>query len=72
VGHALAAKGLQVRPSGGLLQVEIVDESTYDIVRDLVAELGLGLVRLQQARHRIEDIFIADASAEGVPHGDPA
>jgi ABC-2 type transport system ATP-binding protein len=71
VGHALAAKGLQVRPSGGLLQVEIVDESTYDIVRDLIAELGLGLVRLHQARHRIEDIFIADASVEGVPHGDP-
>jgi ABC-2 type transport system ATP-binding protein len=71
LGRALAEKGLRVMPSGGLLQVEIVDESTYDVVRDLVADLGLGLVRLQQARHRIEDIFTVDYAAEGVPHGDP-
>ena len=72
LGHALAAQGLQVAPAGGLLRVDIVDESTYDIVRDQVAELGLGLVRIEQTRHRIEDIFIADATVEGVPDGDPA
>jgi ABC-2 type transport system ATP-binding protein len=71
LGRALAEKGLRVTPSGGLLQVEIVDESTYDVVRDLIADLGLGLVRLHQARHRIEDIFTVDYAAEGVPHGDP-
>jgi len=54
------------------LRIEIEDESTYDTVRDLVAELGMGLVRLEQTRHRIEDIFIADANAQGVPDGDPA
>src|SRR5262245_18689358 len=72
LGHALAAHGLQVAPAGGMLRIDIVDETTYDIVRDQVAELGLGLVRIEQARHRIEDIFIADATVEEVPDGDPA
>jgi ABC-2 type transport system ATP-binding protein len=72
LGDALAARGLQVAPAGGMVRIDIVDESTYDIVRDQVAELGLGLVRIEQARHRIEDIFIADAMVEGVPDGDPA
>jgi len=72
LGKALAGRGLQVVPDGSVLRIEIEDESTYDSVRDLVAELGMGLVRLEQTRHRIEDIFIADASAQGVPDGDPA
>jgi ABC-2 type transport system ATP-binding protein len=74
LGQALADKNLRVTPgAGGLLRIEIVDESTYDIVRDLVAELGLGLVRLEQARHRIEDIFTASMTAEGASsHGYPA
>jgi ABC-2 type transport system ATP-binding protein len=73
LGQALADKDLRVTPGGGgLLWIEIVDESTYDIVRDLVAELGLGLVRLEQARHRIEDIFTAGMAGEGASHGYPA
>ncbi len=71
LGEALAARGLQVAPDGGVLRIEIEDEATYDVVRDQVAELGLGLVRLQQARHRIEDIFMVDAGTQGVAHGDP-
>jgi ABC-2 type transport system ATP-binding protein len=70
--QALADAGLPSTPSGGLLQVEIVDESTYDVVRDQVAELGLGLVRLQQTRHRIEDIFTTDAAWEGATHDQSA
>ena len=72
LGQALAARELQVIPDGSVLRIEIEDESTYDTVRDLVAELGMGLVRLEQTRHRIEDIFNADASVQGVPDGDPA
>ena len=72
LGKTLAGRGLHVRSDGSVLRIEIEDESTYDTVRDQVAELGLGLVRLEQTRHRIEDIFIADASVQGVPDGDPA
>jgi ABC-2 type transport system ATP-binding protein len=71
LGEALAARGLQVAPDGGVLRIEIEDEATYDVVRDQVAELGLGLVRLQQVRHRIEDIFMVDAGTQGVAYGDP-
>ena len=29
----------------------------HDVVRDLVVDLGLGLVRMQERHHRIEDVF---------------
>jgi ABC-2 type transport system ATP-binding protein len=65
LGQALRESGLRVVHDGALLQIEINDESTYDRVRDVTAELGLGLVRLQQARRRIEDIFRDDAAVGG-------
>ena len=33
------------------------DDTTHDVVRDLVVDLGLGLVRMQERHHRIEDVF---------------
>jgi ABC-2 type transport system ATP-binding protein len=54
---ALTAAGLAVRRSGELLEVVLVDESTYDLVRDTVAELDAGLVRLQRGRHHMLDMF---------------
>jgi ABC-2 type transport system ATP-binding protein len=57
----LAAAGLSIQPDGGrVLLVEITDESVYDTVRDTVAELGLGLVRMEQRRHRIAEVFTRD------------
>lgn len=55
----LAAGGLQVRPEGRLLQVDIAGEQTYDLIRDGVADLGLCLIRLEQRRHHIEEVFTA-------------
>jgi len=54
---AFAAAGLTVRRSGELLQIGIADESTYDVVRDVVADLEVGLVRLQQGRQHMLDMF---------------
>ncbi|WP_129844036.1 ABC transporter ATP-binding protein [Streptomyces sp. RFCAC02] len=55
---ALAAAGLTVEAAPGrLLSVEAGDDSVYDTVRDTVAELGLGLVRMEQRRHRIAEVF---------------
>ena len=54
---ALTAAGLAVRRSGELLEVVLVDESTYDVVRDTVAELDAGLVRLQRGRQHMLDMF---------------
>ena len=59
---ALTASGLSVALSGHqVMTVEIADNTTYDVVRDAVAELGVPLIRLQQARHHMVDIFRDDS-----------
>jgi ABC-2 type transport system ATP-binding protein len=58
LGQALVDAGLRAWPvDGRLVEVEIRDEATRDAVRDLTADLGLGLVRMQERHHRIEDVF---------------
>ncbi|WP_260867502.1 ABC transporter ATP-binding protein [Streptomyces sp. SAJ15] len=53
----LTAAGLEVGTDGRLLLVDIAGEETYDTVRDAVVDLGVGLVRMEQRRHRIAEIF---------------
>jgi ABC-2 type transport system ATP-binding protein len=52
----------------GLL-VQLAGDQTYDIVRDSVADLSLPLSRMEQRRHRIEELFREDpaAAASSVP-----
>ncbi|WP_307821633.1 ABC transporter ATP-binding protein [Streptomyces coffeae] len=67
---ALDRAGLTVQPAGRgadgapasdhVLLVDVAGEGTYDTVRDAIAELGLGLVRMEQRRHRIAEIFRSD------------
>ena len=57
LGQALVAAGLQAWPAGKMVEVQVVDETTCDVVRDLAVDLGLGLVRMQERHHRIEDVF---------------
>ncbi|GAA1126791.1 ABC transporter ATP-binding protein [Nocardioides aquiterrae] len=65
LGQALVDAGLAARPAGGaLIEVDVRDETTRDVVRDLTVDLGLGLVRMQERHHRIEDVF-----REGVAGG---
>ena len=53
----LHAAGLVVGTSGRLLHVDVTDAAAYDVVRDAVADLGLGLVRMERQRHRMTEIF---------------
>ena len=53
----LAESGLTVREEGKLVVVGLEDDRPYDIIRDSVMDLGLGLVRLEQRRQSLEDIF---------------
>ncbi|MCQ4042076.1 ABC transporter ATP-binding protein [Streptantibioticus rubrisoli] len=62
---AFTAAGLTARADGHLLLVDIADESTYDTVRDAVVALGLGLVRMEQRRHRIAEVFKSKQEKEG-------
>ncbi len=59
----LAGVGVTVRvePPRTVL-VDAPDERPYDLVRDAVADLGLALVRLEQRRHRLEDLFSTEAT----------
>ena len=58
LGQALVDAGLTARPAeGSMIEVEVRDDHTADLVRDLTVDLGLGLVRMQERHHRIEDVF---------------
>jgi ABC-2 type transport system ATP-binding protein len=64
----LTDAGLTVQPSGRLLHVDVADALAYDVVRDTVAELGLGLVRMERQRHRMTEIFTERPTAPGGAH----
>jgi len=56
--HAwLSRAGVATQADGSLLHVDVSDGAAYDAVRDAVAELGLGLVRMERQRHRMTEIF---------------
>ena len=63
----LQDRGVGVQRSGGLLHVDVTDPASYDVVRDAVAELGLGLVRMERQRHRMTELF-ADSTTEEAAH----
>ncbi|MGW7050154.1 ABC transporter ATP-binding protein [Streptomyces sp. NPDC054887] len=59
--HARVEDGLP--GAGHVLLVEATGEETYDLVRDTVAALGIGLVRMEQRRHHIAEVFRTDEQA---------
>ena len=65
----LTAAGLTTIVDGSAVLIDLVDERPYDLVRDTVAELGMPLVRIEQRRHRLEDLF---RDAPGGVDGSPA
>jgi ABC-2 type transport system ATP-binding protein len=54
---SLAGSGLTVHEDRHLVLVRLDDDRPYDLVRDAAAELGLALTRIEQRRHRLEDLF---------------
>jgi ABC-2 type transport system ATP-binding protein len=66
----LRRAGVTVHPAGRQLEVELVDDGTYDAVRDGVAGLGLGLLRMERRRHRMAEIFRADPSLDDARSAD--
>src|SRR4249920_1466601 len=63
---ALTERGLTPAVDGRTVVVPIEDERPYDIVRDALADLGLPLVRLEQRRKGLEDLF-TDAAVAALP-----
>lgn len=68
---ALRERGLVVVADGrSTVLVEPADDRALDEVRDVVVDLGLGLVRLEPARRRLEELFRREPQERaGVPHG---
>ena len=62
VAAELRASGADVTEAGTLLDIALEGEATYDLVRDTVARLGVGLVRLERRRHRMAELFAAEAA----------
>jgi ABC-2 type transport system ATP-binding protein len=58
----LAASGLAARRDGRLLLVPLESDQTYDTILGAVAALDLPLHRLDQRRHRVAELFAAEAS----------
>ncbi|MEU5001003.1 ABC transporter ATP-binding protein [Streptomyces sp. NPDC021622] len=76
--EALKGRGVATHEGGTLpgaghtVLLEAESEETYDLVRDLVADLGLGLVRMEQRRHHIAEVFHSGQSdqADDADHAD--
>jgi ABC-2 type transport system ATP-binding protein len=60
----LLQRGLQARADGRSVLVALEDERPYDIVRDEIVALGVALVRLEQRRHRLEDLFSDETTSD--------
>jgi ABC-2 type transport system ATP-binding protein len=58
----LDRRGLEPVPYQKALLVRLAGEETYDTVRDAVADLGLPLSRMEQRRHRLEELFRGDGT----------
>ncbi len=65
----LKARGLDVTEDGQLVLVALDGSPPYDIVRDEVADLGVGLLRMEQRRHTLEDLFRVEGTEAGAAHG---
>jgi ABC-2 type transport system ATP-binding protein len=61
---SLAEHGHDVTFDDRALLLHLSGEDLYDLVRDLVVNLGLRLNRLEQRRHRVEELF-ADPPQNG-------
>jgi ABC-2 type transport system ATP-binding protein len=61
----LARRGLAPQVSGRGLLVRLTGDTTYDVVRDAVADLALPLNRMQQQRRRVEELFRDDDGETG-------
>ena len=69
---ALIGHGLQAVADGRTVLLAITEDRQYDLVRDAVAELGLPLVRMEQRRQSLEDLFMDEVPPAPVSGGVPS
>ncbi len=64
LGERLQARGVEVTVDGHHVLVRMDGQPPFDVIRDEVANLGVGLVRIEQRRHTLEDLFRVQAAVE--------
>jgi ABC-2 type transport system ATP-binding protein len=62
----LSGQGVTVGRDGRLLLIGLDGEAPYDLLRDEVVGMGIGLLRLEQRRHRLEDLFRSEEEEAAV------
>jgi len=62
----LSQHGITARAEGRLVLIDVTDERPYDLIRDIAADRGLALVRIEQQRRSLEDLFRPTAEEEPV------
>lgn len=58
----LRERGYEPREAVHTLELDLADEGAYDAIRDGAASLQLGLIRVEERRRRLEDLFRDDAA----------
>lgn len=58
LGQALLDRGLTAWPSGDDIEVRVDAPEALDAIRDVAVDLGVGLVRLQERRHTLDEVFL--------------
>lgn len=60
----LRERGYEAREGTRELELDIRDDGAYDAIRDGTASLHLGLVRMEQGRRHLEDLFRDETDSE--------
>ncbi|MEO8851541.1 MAG: ABC transporter ATP-binding protein [Allobranchiibius sp.] len=57
VGQRLLDHGVRAWPVGDRIEVQVQGPETLDLIRDVVVDLDLGLVRIHEVHHTLEEVF---------------
>ena len=57
-------RGYDARATARMLEIDRSDDGAYDAIRDGAASLELGLIRVEQRRRHLEDLFRDDVADE--------
>ncbi len=64
VGQRLLDRGVRAWPVGERIEVQVQGPQTFDLIRDVVVDLGLGLVRIHEVHHTLEEVFAQNSGVQ--------
>lgn len=64
----LRERGYDAQAGTHVLELDLKDDGAYDAIRDGAASLELGLIRIEQRRRHLEDLFRDETDTETTAH----